>query len=429
MKYCIKGGEIIDPAGGYLGSGDILIDGGQVAAIGRELPAEGAEIIMAAGKIVYPGLIDLHTHLREPGREDEETIATGTKAAVKGGFTGVACMANTDPVADSPVVIEYILKKARESGWARVYPVGAITKGLRGEELAELGEMAAAGAVAFSDDGKTITNPAVLRSAMEYSTLFQRPLLLHEEDPKLAGDGVMHEGYWSTVLGLPGIPAVAEDVITARDLLLAGHTGARVHFCHVSTRHSVEMIRRAKQEGIAVSAEATPHHLCLTDQLIESYNPVFRVSPPLRSPEHQEALRRGLQDGTIDVIATDHAPHSQEEKHREFSLAPTGMIGLETALAVIWTDLVQTGWLSKEQLVEKLAAAPARILGIAGGRLRPGDPADLVIFDPNAEWEVSAADFVSKSKNSPFLGRRLKGKVESVWIHGNLKYHGQKFVE
>jgi dihydroorotase len=428
MRYCIKGGQIIDPAGGYIGIGDLLIDSGKVLQIGKELSAGGAEKFDATGKIVAPGLIDLHSHLREPGREDEETVASGTKAALKGGFTAIACMANTNPVADNPVVIEYLYQQARQSGYAKVYPVGAVTKGLKGEELAEMGEMAAVGAVAFSDDGKTITNPAVLRSALEYSTLFNLPVLLHEEDPKLAGEGVMHEGYWSTVLGLPGIPALAEDVMVARDLLIAELTKAKIHFCHVSTKGSVELIREAKRRGLRVSAEATPHHLSLTDEAIQSYDPAYRVSPPLRSKEDVDAVKQGLKDGTIDAIATDHAPHSPEEKHREFSLAPTGMIGFETALGVAWTELVAPGFLTPEELIVKMAVNPARILNRPGGSLKPGEPADVIIFNPNQSWIVKEADFVSKSKNSPFIGRELKGKLEAVWVDGVLKYCNERFI-
>ena len=427
MRYCIKGGEIIDPAGGFMGCGDVLIDSGKILAVGRDLPVEDGEIIPASGKLVFPGLIDLHSHLREPGREDEETIESGTKAALKGGFTAVACMANTSPVADGPVVIEYINTKAKEKAYVKVYPVGAITKGLKGEELAEMGEMAAVGAAAFSDDGKTLTNAAVLRSAMEYSTLFNLPLLLHVEEPNLAGSGVMHEGYWSTVLGLPGIPSLAEEVMIARDLLIAEYTKARVHFCHLSAKGSVELIKQAKKRGVAVTAEATPHHFSLTDQDLEHYDTNFRVSPPLRSRSDLEAIRQGLKEGTIDAIATDHAPHSLEEKHREFSLAPTGMIGFETALSVAWTELVETGWLTKAQLVERMSVTPARILQKCGGRIGKGDIADLVIFNPAKEWEVKAETFVSKSKNSPFIGRRLKGEVEAVWVDGRLRYQNGNF--
>jgi len=428
MKYCIKKGKIIDPAGDYVGIGDIVIEDGKIAAVGEEIPAEGCEILSAEGKLVFPGLIDLHTHLREPGREDEETIATGTKAALKGGFTAVACMANTQPVADNGVVISYILDKARKEALTKVYPLGAITKGLKGEELAEMGDMAAAGAYGFSDDGNTSMNASVLRLAMEYASMFQRPLLLHQEDINLAGNGVMHEGYWSTVLGLPGIPDIAEAAIIARDLTIAEFTGSPIHCCHVSTKKGVELIRAAKARGVRVTAEATPHHLTLTDALLEGFDTVFRVSPPLRSDEDVEALRRGLQDGTIDAIATDHAPHSLEEKHREFSLAPNGMIGLETALAVVWTELVQTGVLTPEQLVEKMSVNPARILKVDGGRLRPGDPADVVIFNPDKAWTVREEDLVSKSKNSPFIGRKLNGRVESVWVDGILKYCNENFT-
>ncbi len=429
MRYCIKEGTIVDPSGGYVGTGDVLIEAGKVVAVEKSINPADAEIISAKGKLLFPGLIDLHCHLREPGREDEETIASGTKAAVKGGFTAVTAMANTNPVADTSVAIEYVIKQAGMAGFAKVYPVGAVTKGLQGVELAEMGEMAKAGAVAFSDDGKTITNAAVFRAALEYSTLFGLPLLLHEEDPDLAGNGVMHEGYWSTVLGLPGIPSLAEDVITARDLFLAEFTKARIHFCHVSTKGSAALITAAKQKGLPVTAETTPHHFTLTDEDLQGYDPNFRVSPPLRSVADRDSIRKAIQDGVIDAIATDHAPHTLEEKHREFALAPTGMIGLETALSLAWTELVLGGWLTKEQLVERMSVAPARILNKEGGRLSPGDPADLVIFDPEREWEVKAAEFVSKSKNSAFIGRKLKGKVESVWVNGILKLDREKFIE
>jgi dihydroorotase len=429
MRYCVKNGEIIDPAGGYVGAGDLLIESGKIVAIGAALSVEDAQMIAADGKIVCPGFIDMHCHLREPGREDAETIASGTKAAVKGGFTAVASMANTNPVADTPVTIEYIRSKAAQAGWAKVYPVGAITKGLKGEELAEMGELAAAGAVAFSDDGKTIMNAVVLRSAMEYSTLFGLPLLLHQEDPNLAGNGVMHEGYWSMVLGLPGIPDIAESTVVGRDLQIAEMTGAKIHLCHLSTARSVALLQTAKTRGIHVTAEATPHHFSLTDEKVQGYNPVYRVSPPLRSAADVAAVKAGLRDGTIDAIATDHAPHTAEEKHREFSLALTGMIGLETALAVAWTELVRGGWLTQTQLIERMAVAPARILNRPGGRLQPGDPADVVIFDPNREWEVKPEDLVSQSHNSPFLGRKLYGKVETVWVEGTLKYCNEKFNE
>ena len=429
MRYCIKEGTIIDPAGGYVGAGDILIGDGKVVAVDKNINSEDAQVILAKGKLVFPGLIDLHCHLREPGREDEETIATGTKAALRGGFTSVTAMANTNPSADTGVAIEYVLNQAKRAGFAKVYPVGAVTKGLQGVELAEMGEMAAAGAVAFSDDGKTITNAAVFRTALEYSTIFGLPLLLHEEDPNLAGNGVMHEGYWSTVLGLPGIPSLAEDVIVARDLFLAEFTKARVHFCHVSTKGSAAMIGAAKSRGLPVTAEATPHHFTLTDADLQVYDPNFRVSPPLRTSEDRDSICKALQDGVIDAIATDHAPHTLEEKHREFSVTPTGMIGLETALSLAWTELVLGDWLTKEQLVERMSVAPARILNKPGGSLSPGVPADLLIFDPKRDWEVKATDFISKSKNSPFIGRKLKGKVETVWVNGILKLEQGEFID
>lgn len=429
MRYCIKGGNIINPAGEFSGLGDVLIDAGKIVAVGADLDADGAQVVSATGKMVFPGFIDLHCHLREPGREDEETIATGTRAAVKGGFTAVACMANTLPVADNPYIIQYIINQAQQAGCAKVYPIGAVTKGLKGEELAELGELAAAGAVAFSDDGKTLMNGEILRLALEYAAMFKRPLLLHQEDPDLAGNGVMHEGYWSTVLGLPGIPEAAETAVIARDLAIAEYTGGRVHFCHISTAGGVQLIRTAQQRGVKVTAEATPHHLTFTDEIVESFDPDFRVSPPLRSDADRTALRQGVADGTIQVIATDHAPHSLEEKHREFSHAPTGMVGLETALAVIWTELVVTKIITPEQLVERMSLAPAEILQVPGGKLQTGAPADVIIFDPNEQWEVRQSDLISKSKNTPFKGRQLFGKVDSVWIDGILKLVNQKFTE
>ncbi len=429
MRYCIKGGEIINPAGEFQGIGDLLVSEGRIVELGKNVKAEGAEIIEAHGKLVCPGLIDLHTHLREPGREDEETIATGTKAALKGGFTAIACMANTDPVIDNAAIVNFVVEKAKREGYVRVYPLGAITKGLKGVELAEMGEMKTAGAVGFSDDGKTLMNPAVLRSALQYSKLFEVPLLLHEEDPELAGNGVMNEGYWSTLLGLSGIPAVAEEVMIARDLLLAEETGAKVHFCHVSTKGAVNLIREAKQRGVKVTAEVTPHHFSLTEASLENYDPVYRVSPPLRTEADMFALRDGLKDGTLDVIATDHAPHSREEKHREFALAPTGMIGLETALGLAWTNLVRTGYLSKNQLIQAMSTKAAEIIGQPGGVLQAGMPADILIFDPEAEWEVTESELVSKSKNSPYLGMRLFGKVETVLVGGALKYFNQSFIE
>jgi len=428
MRYCIKGGRIVDPAGDYIGVGDLLIDDGKISAVSRELSPENAKIIRAEGKLIFPGLIDLHCHLREPGREDEETILTGARAALVGGFTAVSCMANTNPVADRATVISYVLTQAQRAAAAKVLPVGAISKGLKGEELAEMGEMADAGAVAFSDDGHTLLNSSLLKTAFEYVSLFNMPLLLHQEDPNLAGNGVMHEGYWSTVLGVPGIPDIAESSLVARDLQIAAYTGGKIHLCHVSAAKTVQLIREAKVGGVQVSAEATPHHLALTDAALENFNSVFRVNPPLRSAADQKALRIGLRDGVIDAIATDHAPHSLEEKHREFSLAAPGMTGLETALAVIWTELVRTGELTETQLIEKMAVNPARILNIGGGSLKPGNPADLLIFDPDYEWEVAADRLISKSRNNPFIGRKLFGKTLSVWVDGNLRYFNESFT-
>lgn len=418
MDYCLKNGKIINPNGKYSGIGDVLIKNGKIAAIGEDISADSAEIIDASGKYIFPGLIDMHSHLREPGREDEETIVTGTLAAARGGFTAVACMANTTPVADNAYIVQYVKNKAQSEGSAKVYPIGAITKGLKGEELAELGEMYKAGAVAFSDDGKTLMNSIVMRSALEYTKMFDCPILLHQEDPLLAAGGSMHEGYWSTVLGIPGIPTVAETAVIARDLEIAEYSESQVHFCHVSTKRGVELIRDAKKRGVRVTAEATPHHLTLTDEAIQSFDTDFRVSPPLRSKSDVEALIDGVADGTIDVIATDHAPHTLEEKHCEFAKAPTGMIGFETALSVIWTELVQNGKLTAEQVVERMSVNPAKILKVEGGCLAEGNAADIIIFDPELSWEVIPEQLASKSKNTPYKGRTLQGKVVATWVDG-----------
>lgn len=423
MGFCLKNGFLIDPAAGRTGKLDLLIEDGVVAKVGADLDPTDCHVYDLEGLYVLPGLIDVHTHLREPGEEEKETIATATRAAAKGGFTSITAMPNTKPPADQSTVINYVLSKAKAEGVVHVYPVGNITKSGKGEEMAELGELAEAGAIAFSDDGSSVMNAETQRAAFEYGQLFDKVFLLHCEDENLARDGSMHEGAVSTRLGLKGIPALAEEIIVARDLQLAEVTGARIHICHVSTKRSVELIQEAKLRGVKVTAEATPHHLSLIDEDVAGFNTSTKVNPPLRSRTDREALRQGLLDGTIDLIATDHAPHTREEKHKEYPLAPFGMIGLETALGVILTEFYQTGLLELSAIVDLMSLRPARLLKIPGGTLAQGAPADLIVVDPNLRWQVRAEDFASKSCNSPFIGKELTGKNLATMVNGRWVYN------
>jgi len=413
---------VVDPANQRHGRLDVLIRDGAIGAVGPELDPGEAEVFCAEGLHILPGLVDMHVHLREPGREDEETIATGLAAAVAGGFTAVAAMPHTEPAVDQAAMVEFVLRRAAEAGLARLCPIGCLTKGQRGEEMAELGEMARAGAVAFSNDGVPLGNAEVLRCAMEYSKLFGLPLLMHEEDADLTGDGVMHEGRWSTILGLKGVPALAEEVAAARDLLIAEATGAAVHICHASTAGTVQLIRQAKRRGVMVTAEATPHHLILTDAAVAGYDPNTKVNPPLRGEIDLTALREGLADGAIDVIASDHAPHSLEEKHREFDLAPSGLVGLETSVGLILTELVRSGLLSLADLVLKMSVNPRRLLGLPEGEISPGKPADLTVIDLERAWTVEPGRFHGKSRNTPFAGRKLTGKAVATFVGGRLVF-------
>jgi dihydroorotase len=365
-------------------------------------------------------LIDMHVHLRQPGREDKETIASGTMAAARGGFTAVCCMPNTDPVNDTRSVTEFILDTAKREGAVQVYPVGAITKGLKGEELAEIGELSEAGCVAISDDGRPVMNAELMRRAMEYATMFDLPVIQHSEDLHLSGRGVVHEGFVSTELGLRGIPSASEAAMVARDLLLAELTGARLHIAHVSAAESVRLIREAKTRGVQVSCETTPHHITLTEEAVRGFNTNAKMNPPLRSEADRQALLDGLRDGTIDVIATDHAPHTVQEKEQEFDPAPCGVIGLETALAVTLTTLVASGVLSLSGAIAKLSSEPARILKLPKGQIAEGADADLTIIDPTREWEVDAGAFASKSRNTPFHGWRLKGQTVATFVAGKI---------
>jgi len=419
----IRGGRVLDPSRSTDAVADLLLTEGRVEASGRSLGApDGALVLDASGMVVAPGLIDLHVHLREPGQEDIETVATGAMAAAAGGFSAVCAMPNTDPVTDNQAAVGFIVSQAQRAGKARVYPIGAISLAQKGQQLAEFGELVGAGAVAVSDDGKPVVSSHLMRTALEYAQTFGIPVADHCEDPTLAEGGAMHEGLVATRLGLKGVPAAAEEIMVARDILLAELTGGHVHLCHMSTRGSVELIRRAKDRGIRVTAEACPHHFTLTHEACEGYNTNAKMNPPLREPEDREAIRQALGDGTIDVICTDHAPHHYDAKEREFDDAPNGIIGLETALGLAITELVESGLLTLPQLVERLSVAPARIFNLPGGSLAPGGPADVVVIDPAARWVVDPQTFYSKSRNTPFGGRQLVGRAEITIVRGQVVF-------
>ena len=410
MSLLVKNGRVIDPANGVDGAQDVLIAGEKVERVGKNLQAPaGAEVLDARGKIVCPGFIDIHVHLREPGHEYKETVATGTRAAAAGGFTAVACMANTSPVNDNRSVTDYIRAKAREDGAVRVYPIGAVTRGLRGEELAELAELAEAGCVAFSDDGQSVMNAGLYRRAMEYVLPFGVPVISHAEDATLGHRWTMNEGVVSTELGLPGAPGTAEDVMVARDILLAELTGAHVHIAHLSTAGAARLVRDGKARGVRVTAEVTPHHLLLTEEAVRTFDPNTKMAPPLRTKRDTEALIEALADGTIDCIATDHAPHALAEKEGEFDHAAFGVVGLETAVGLLLDRLVRPGLLPLATLVSRLSRDPARLLNLPGGSLAPGALADVTILDPEAAWTIDPARFRSKSRNTPFGGFTLTG--------------------
>ncbi len=426
-RIWIRGGRILDPAAERDESGDVLIEGGVIAATGVGLDARDAEVIDANGAWIAPGFVDLHTHLREPGQEYKEDIASGGRSAVAGGFAAVACMANTQPVNDDPAMTDFILDRAAQDSPARVYPIAAATRGLEGTVMTEMSALVDAGAVAFSDDGKTIMDGGVMRHLLEYSRLVSVPVITHAEDRHLVANGVVNEGPVSTKLGLPGNPAVAEEVLVVRDLILAELTGAHLHVAHVSTRGAVAAIRQARDRGVHVTAEVTPHHLTLTDEEVLSYDTNTKVAPPLRSAADVLACREGLVDGTIDVIATDHAPHAMHEKDLEFTVAPSGLIGFETAFPVV-LDLVRNGELSPLELMRRLSTNPAKILKRPGGSLEVGAPADVVILDPDTSWTYDPAKGYSKSRNSPWAGRTLMGRVIVTIVGGRLVYHVERGV-
>lgn len=417
----LRGGRLLDPSRNVDEVGDLLVRDGAIADSGRSLGTpEGAEVIDCAGAVVSPGFVDVHTHLREPGREDVETIATGARAAAAGGFTAVCAMPNTEPVTDNQAAVGFILRQAIRANAARVYPIGAISLGQKGEQLAEFGEMVGAGAIAVSDDGKPVASAHLMRTALEYAQSFNIPVIDHCEEPTLAAGGSMNEGVVSARLGVKGIPAEAEEVMVARDILLARLTGGHVHLAHMSTRGSVALIRWGKEQGIRVTAEVTPHHLTLTENACEGYDTHAKMNPPLRTPEDLEALRDAVRDGTIDVIATDHAPHHYDAKEREFADAPFGIVGLETALGVLLTDLVHTGILDLPTLVDRLACVPARMFNLPGGSLARGAVADITVFDPEREWTVEATEFLSKGRNTPYADRLLRGRALYTIVEGQI---------
>ncbi|GBD26303.1 Dihydroorotase [bacterium HR30] len=424
MSLWIRGGLVIDPANDLELVADLHVVNGRIAAVvaaGSVRPDDSDLVIQAEGLWVVPGLIDMHVHLREPGYEYKETVATGTAAAVAGGFTAVACMANTLPVNDSAAVTEFILERARMAGLARVYPVGAVSKGLQGKELAEMGEMHRAGIVAVSDDGQPIEDASLMRRALEYASTFGLPVIAHEEDRALSQGGVMNEGEWSFRLGLRGIPKAAEEAMVARDLAILERTGGHLHIAHISTAGSVELVRAAKRRGLPVTAEATPHHFSLTEAAVAGYNTHAKMNPPLRTEEDVRALREGLLDGTIDCIATDHAPHHTDEKLCEFDRAANGIIGLETALPLTLAMAREIGW-SRKQMIAALSTNPARILRVPGGSLTVGAPADITLIDPELTWLVEAESLHSRSRNTPFLGRELRGRAVMTLVGGEIKW-------
>ena len=421
MSLLIKGGLVVDPSTHLEDPLDLLVEQGKIAALEPpgSIPEEGRRVIAAAGLVVAPGLIDMHVHLREPGEEYKETICTGTRAAVQGGFTAVACMPNTKPVNDTTAVTRLILDQAKVAGNARVYPVGAVSLGSKGEALSEYGDLKAAGVVALSDDGHPVSNSMLMRRALEYAKTFDLPVISHCEDLQLSADGVMHEGKVSLQLGLKGVPGAAEEVMVYRDLTLAALTGARLHIAHVSTAGSVAIIRLAKAMGLAVSAETAPHYFSLTDAAVLGYNTHAKVNPPLRTEMDVRSIKEALRDGTLDAVASDHAPHSSLEKELEFAAAAFGLIGLETSLGLT-LKLVHEGTLNLIQAIERLSTGPARVLGVAGGTLEVGSPADITLIDLNREWTVDVGTFASKSRNCPFDGWILKGKAVMTIVGGKV---------
>ena len=424
MKTLIKNGSVYDSKNGLAGKYDILIEGKKISAIEAEIKNQSYQVIDAEGKIIIPALIDMHTHLREPGYEEKETVKTGSEAAAAGGFSAVAAMPNTKPIADNPAVVEHMKHKAEKAA-VRVYPIGSITQDSKGEVLSEIGTLAKTGVKALSDDGNPVMNSEIMRRAMEYASAFELPIIDHCEDKNLSQDGVMHEGYYSTIFGLKGIPAAAEEIMVARDIVLAEMTGIHLHIAHLSTEGSLNLVKEAKARGVNITFEVTPHHLLLTDKIIENYNPDAKVHPPLRSQRDKDILVKALKDGEIDVLATDHAPHTFEDKLGEFDYAAFGISGLETALALLYHNFIKTEIIDWDDLLRMYYYKPGEIMKIESEGLKEGARADLLIFNPEREWTVDKKKLKSKGKNTPFVGQKLCGKNELTFVGGKLVYDDQ----
>jgi dihydroorotase len=429
-KLLLKGGRVVDPATGRDGLFDLLIENGLIRQIGKDLPVDGADLFdLPKGAVVAPGLIDLHVHLREPGQEHKETIATGTASAVAGGFTAVACMPNTEPVNDHAGITQFVLSRAAAAGLARVYPIGAVSLGQKGEQLAELGEQRSAGCVAFTDDGRPVASALLMRRALEYAGMLGIPIIDHCEDPSLKGDGVAHEGFHASALGLRGIPGVAESVMVERDVSLAELTGAHVHIAHMSARQSIRAVRAGKDRGVRVTCEVAPHHFTLTDEALDGpvkYDTNLKMNPPLREAADRDALLEGIADGTVDLIATDHAPHHADEKMVEFDRAPFGIVGLETAVSIAFDRLVHAGRISLLRMIELLSTNPAKTLNLPGGTLAEGSVADVTVLAPDRKVTVRAAALRSKSRNTPFDGWEFRGGVLATIVGGNVVYRNSE---
>ena len=420
MKQLLKGGRIINPENKFDDVADLLIEDGKIKAIGKGLAAGDADIIDVSGKIVTPGLIDMHVHFREPGQEAKEDFSSGSRAAAAGGYTTVATMPNTRPVVDTAALVRSLQKRAEEAACIHVEIIGALTKGQQGSELAELGDMTAAGAVAFSDDGHFVQRAKVLLNGFDYLRAFDKIIINHDEETSLVEEGLMNEGHRSAMLGMKGRPTVAEDIAVARDILLAEYADARVHVAHISSGRAVDLVRQAKKRGVKVTAEVTPQHLTMTDECVCLSDSSTKINPPLRTKADMEAVLAGLKDGTIDMIVTDHSPHAQEEKDQEYCYAPSGFPGLETALGVMLTDLYHTGKLSLQEIIEKMTWAPAKVFGLQAGSLAKGMPADITVIDPELCWTVDEKKFYTKGSHSPFIGRELKGKAVMTLVDGNI---------
>lgn len=420
MKVLLKGGRVMNPAADFDETADVLIENGKVAKIAKDIPTDDADVYDVTGKLVTPGLIDLHVHFREPGQEAKEDFESGSKAAVAGGFTTVATMPNTNPVVDSAALVRSLKKRAEDVARCHVEIIGAVTKGQQGKELAELGDMVQAGAVAFSDDGHFDPTAKVLLNAYDYLHAFDKVIINHEEETSLVEDGVMNEGHRSAMLGMKGRPTVAEDIAVARDVMLAEYAGARVHVAHMSSARAVDIVRQAKKRGVRVTAEVTPQHLTMTDDCVNLYDSSTKINPPLRTQADCDALLAGLKDGTIDAIVTDHSPHAQEEKDREYMFAPSGFPGLETSLGVMLTDLYHAGKLDLKTIISKMTWEPARVFKLDAGTLNVGSAADITVIDPDKEWVVDAKNFYTKGSHSPFIGRKFKGKAVMTFVDGKM---------